>query len=46
MYEDMNYTVDKCAEIVEELYQSGTIQGVVDILEHTISTYEETMIFQ
>ena len=43
MYEDMNYTVDKCAEIVEELYQSGTIQGVVDILEHTISTYEETM---
>lgn len=43
MYEDMNYTVDKCAEIVEELYQSGTIQGVVDILERTISIYEETM---
>ena len=31
------------AGIVEELYQSGTIQGVVDILERTISIYEETM---
>ncbi len=43
MYEEMNYTLEKCAQIVEEMYQSGTIDDVVDILENTISLYEETM---
>lgn len=43
MYKEMNYTLNKFEKIVDKMYYSKSIQEVVDVLEQTISVYEETM---
>jgi len=43
MYKDMNFSSDKCADAIEKLYQCGTVQEIIDILEQNIQLYEDTM---
>ena len=43
LYKEMNYSVEKCNDVVEKLYMCNTMQEILDMVEENIRVYEDTI---